>query len=346
MLVGVNYVPLLKGKVAEVTAYRNLSDEVKALTLPIFQVRPWQNANLLQLAVDRIRGAVGGNTLAITLDRDRRGGASSKPAQAEFDALFNAHAGNRAFYDFVSNVPEAVPTLQEATSPENLLLQLGNAAQLNRGLFVHFRQGATPPILNLAGSVPPLPHDTVFVVDAGWSRNYELLESWAISTVRRIVEAIPDPEIVVMSSSFPDSFGSIKGHGTINYHEQRLAAAVIQRFQNSRITYGDWGSTRPPQSGGGGDIPPRIDVPHLQGCNTFRASEDTDTFSSMATSAMAHTSFGSVPDCYGKRAIVATVTDGIIKNAAKSTEARINIHLTLQSRADGTISTNEVEYVD
>ncbi|MFL6844507.1 MAG: beta family protein [Allosphingosinicella sp.] len=348
MLTGINYVPLLRSKVAEVSAFRNLSTEVKAAVLPVFLTRPWQNAKHFDLTIERVREATAGRTFALGLDRARYNHGSSKPAQAEFDALFLPTAGFRGYYELVEEIGEAVPVLLPPTSPDNLLLQLGNADALHRGLFIHYSRESTVPVLNIAGSVPPLPQDTVFVVDSGWSRDYLGLEAWTTSTVQRILSAVPEAEIVVMCSSFPDSFGAIVGHGAVPLHERRLFSASRQRFQEASLTYGDWATTRPPQSGGGGRIPSRIDVPNWTACDIFRADPDVaESYQSMAAAACSHPCFSAAPACFGKQSISDTANGTpLIKGPQKATEARINIHMTIQSAVGDTMPHDEIEYVD
>lgn len=288
-----------------------------------------------------------GHAFAFGLDHDRRHHANSRPAQQEFDELFIQSGGYREYYHLVETLPHAVPVLQPSTDGDVLLLQLGNADTLNRGLVVHLTRESYVPILNLASSVPPLPQDTIFVVDAGWSRNYELLEQWATSTLGRIVSLVPNAEIVLAASSFPDGFGEIVGHATVNAHEVRLFGAMRQRFNQANLTFGDWGSTRKAQSGGGGRIPARVDIPHGSGWEVFRADTDLEQhYADMAETAMTHSCFERTPDCYGKELIRNTPGKGGITGPARATEARINIHLTLRSDARNTLDTQDADYED
>lgn len=346
MLAGKTYVPLLKTKAAEVAAYRLLSDGAKELTFPIFQLRPWQNANRLSLTIDRIQDAAGGHPFGLALDETKCGAASSKEAQREFDFLFQPQNGFRSYFEFVSEVEGAVPVLQPTLIPDNLLLQIGNAEHLDRGLIVHQRRGAFIPITDSIIGLPPLPHDTLFVVDAGWSRDLTSLEAWAVPIIERIHGALPDAELVPMSSSFPDSFSHIIGDNEEIAHETYFFANIRQRFNQVDLTLGDWGSTRPPQSGGGGVIPPRIDIPRPSSWHVFR-SDGEETYCDVAASASAHSCFLNVPDCWGKRFIEATDGEGNgVTGTQKSTQARINIHLTIQSGTSLTITTDEQPYFD
>lgn len=347
MLAAIAYVPILRSKVAEVTAYRNLSEGVKAQTLPLFLARPWPNANFLDLTTNKLSEAAAGHPFAIGLDGERRNFASGKPAQSEFNSLFEPRAGFRAFYDWTESQANAVPVLQSANDSTNILLQLGHADRIGRGLVVHVTSDKPLNVLTAAGSVPPLPHDTIFVIDAGWGRNYELLEAWVAPIVGRIISIIPEAEIVVAASSFPDSFSNIIGHSEVLAHEFRLFQSTRQRFNQANLTYGDWGSTRPSQSGGGGKIPPRIDIPVGARWNVFRADPDGDEdYGDVASAAARHICFTGVPECFGKQMVENTPGEGGITGPAKGTEARINMHMTICSDAANTLDSNEAPYED
>ena len=348
MLVNVGYVPFLKSRVSEVEAFGFLSNEVKDRTFPLFHLRPWPNANHLQLAVDRVLEAVAGRPFALGMDIERRGHSSSKPAQAEFNALFEPHLGFRDYFKFLSDIDGAVPVLQITNNADNLLRQLANANDLDRGLIVHQRRDQQIPISDTIIGLPPLPHDTVFVVDAGWGRDSLQLQSWAVTTTRRIFEVLPTAEIVVMASSFPDSFGHIVGNAEELAYENVVFDAVRQQLQQADVTYGDWGSTRLTQTGGGGRIPPRIDVPLPHSWHIFRADPNGDeSYRSIAEDVQSHDCYKTVPDCWGKLQIGATDGNGIgVTGVKMNTSCRINIHMTLRSGAITTIDLNEQPYED
>ncbi|UZW55409.1 beta family protein [Sphingobium sp. JS3065] len=342
------YVPLLRTGIAEVDAYRSLYPDIKDRTFPIFLARPWPNASHLQLTVKRIKEAVGDQPFGLSLDADRHGFDNSRAAQREFDALFNESRGFQAYYNFVGDIGGAVPVLQSTRSPDILLHQLGNAERLDRGLIVHQRRGATIPLSDILIDMPPLPHDTLFVVDAGWSRNYIDLESWALPVLERIVNALPEAEIVVMSSSFPDSFSHIIGDAEETGSERRLYSALTQRFQQTDLTYGDWGSTRPTLGGGGGAIPSRIDIPSTHTWHIFRADPDLDPgFPEVAWIAHHHECFNLVPDCWGKETVAITDDQGAgVTGRQVAAAARINMHMTIQSGGSSILPTDEVPYQD
>lgn len=348
MLSNIGYVPFLKSRVSEVEAFGFLSNEAKDRTFPLFHLRPWPNANRLQLAVDRVSDAVAGRPFALGIDIERRGHSSTRPAQTEFNALFEPHLGFRDYYNFLGDIDGAVPVLQVTNNADNLLRQLANANDLDRGLIVHQRREQQIPISDTIIGLPPLPHDTVFVVDAGWGRDPLQLQSWATTATRRIFEALPTAEIVVMASSFPDSFGHIIGNAEEPAYENNVFDVVRQQLQQADLTYGDWGSTRLSQSGGGGRIPPRIDVPRPSSWHIFRADPNGDeSYLTIAEDVQQHGCYDAAPDCWGKLQIEATDGDGLgVTGVKMNTSCRINIHMTLRSGAANTIDLDEQPYQD
>lgn len=348
MLAGKAYVPLLRTRIAEIEAYRQLSTQAKELVLPIFLLRPWPNANHLQLTIDRILDAAAGHPFGLGLDNDKYNAGSSKPAQNEFDALFSPEQGYRRYYDFVDEVPGAVPVLQATPDANQLLLQLGRAEDLDRGLIVHQQRGATIPITRTVISLPPLPHDTIFVVDAAWSRDLQQMQAWALPITEHIVGQLPDAEIVIASSSFPSSFNHIIGDSEEQAFEAQVFSAVRQRLQGANLTIGDWGSTRLSQSGGGGKIPSRIDIPRPYSWQIFRADPDDDNgFFEVAQEAVSHTCFSTVPECWGRMQVEATDGNGSgITGVKMNTSARINMHMTIQSGATQGVDQDEQPYED
>lgn len=348
MLADKSYVPMLRTRIAEIEAFRQLSAQAKELTFPIFLLRPWPNANQLSLSIDRILAATGGHAFGLGLDRERFQAPSMKPAQSEFDALFASHQGYRAYYDFLENIPGAVPVLQATSQANNLLLQLGRAEDLDRGLIVHQQRGSPIPITQSVLNLPPLPHDTTFVVDAAWSRDLLQMQAWAVPIVQNVAASLPQSEIVVMSSSFPDAFGHIIGESEEQGYEWQVFDAVRQQVQGANLTFGDWGSTRPSQSGGGGKIPSRIDIPRLRSWQIFRADPANDGgYLNVALTAMGHSAFTAAPDCWGKLQIQST--DGIgtgVTGVKMNTSCRINIHMTIQSGTSHGIDLDEEPYQD
>lgn len=348
MLVDKSYVPLLKTRISEIEAYNFLSDATKARTFPIFLLRPWPNANFLQHSIDKVLEVTAGEPFALGLDSERRGHPSTKPAQDEFDELFHPNLGFEAYFDLIAEIEGAVPVLQASTDANNLLQQLGNAIDLDRGLIVHQQRGNQVPLSDTVLNLPPLPTDTVFVVDASWGRDPLQMEAWALPFAQRIHNAVSDAEIVIMASSFPSGFSHIIGDAEEQAYENGLFDTIRQQLQAADLTYGDWGSTRLSQSGGGGRIPPRIDLARPASWHIFRADPDGDEdYVSIAQDAQNHPTFQLVPECWGKLQVEETDGQGGgITGVKMNTSARINAHMTLRAGASETIDLDEQPYED
>jgi len=348
MLQQKQYVPILKSGIAEVGAFRSLYPSVKENVFPLFLARPWPNASRFTLTIDRLCEATDGRPFGFGLDQERFQHQSHRDAQAEFNALFDERGGFRSYFDLVEAIPQAVPTILPTRSADTLLLQLANAERIDRGVIVHQRRGSAIPLSDLVTSSPPLPDDAVIIIDAGWSRDYTALEAWTLPTVERVLRSLPDTELVIACSSFPNSFAHIVGHLEEQGTERRLFSVVRQRFNQADLTYGDWGSTRPSSGGGGGTIPSRIDVPKISSWEIFRADPDNDLgFCEMAWDAQHHPCFPTVPDCWGKETIGITTDDGVgITGRQVATEVRVNIHMTVQSGADSIAPSDEIPYED
>ncbi|MGQ7829400.1 beta family protein [Altererythrobacter sp. Z27] len=338
----------MKTRISEIEAFTFLSQASKERTFPVFLLRPWPNANFLQYAVDKIVAAMDGQPFALGLDPERLNHSSSKPAQQEFDDLFHPSLGFQHYYEFIDGIEGAVPVLQRSSDANNLLRQLANATELDRGLVVHQQRGAGIPLSDTVLNLPPLPTDTIFVVDAGWGRDPLQMEAWALPVAQRIYQAIPTAEIVIMSSSFPESFGHIVGDVEELAHENGFFETMRHHLQAADLTYGDWGSTRLPQTGGGGAIPPRIDLARPASWHIFRAAPTgSETYHSLAQDAQAHPSFSAVPDCWGKLQVIETNGNGDgITGPKMNTSARINAHMTQRAGATITLDTDEQPFED
>lgn len=348
MLASKSYVAILKTGIAEIDAYRNLYDDVKSSSFPLFIIRPWPNANQLSYAVGKVTEAASNFPFALGLDHSRFGHPSAKTAQSEFNALFEPEGGYSGYYQFLHGIDGASPVIFPTSDLENLANQISNADRLGRGLIVHQKRGDQINLISLMSEVHPNPQECTFIIDAGWTRDYTAMESWCLPLMNALPLSLQGAEFVIACSSFPDSFSHIVGNAEEIGCERRLFNAVRQQHNQLDLKYGDWGSTRTANPGGGGTIPSRVDLPKFGSWEIFRANADNDPgFYEMAWEAQHHPSFADTPNCWGKEMIAVSDDEGAgIQSRHDSTMVRINVHLTVQSGATSVLPTDEIPYTD
>lgn len=339
MLEGRAYVPLLHARLAEIRALRELPNSSKNLTVPIVKLRPWLNSKTLDRALEVVEEAVGNRLYGLDLDDYKFEVAPdpSKPARVEFSALFDPTDAFRNYYDLVESGPNRIPVFRNIASQNPQISdQLDQAEELERGLFVRASPALPGALLTVANLVIERDMDNVvFVLDCGWGR--DILAQAAICTgiVQSLVDKSDELEIVVAASSFPNSFVGIGDRGEFLANERRLFQEVRRLVNGGNITYGDWGSTRPPSD----PVPmrniPRIDLARPSDWVCFR-SEDGEEYDDIAQRAMSDAAWDGALGIWGEYMIEATATgaDGSIRSPAMAAAVRVNLHLHQQANFD------------
>jgi Beta protein len=346
MLEAISYSPLLHARVAEMKAYTELPNATKDLIFPVIAARPWPNAKKLELTWKRISEAIEGRPFALDLDRTRRARASDKPAQAEFDSLFDQTNGHENYYAAVAAMPRATPVLrQHGSGVADFNEQLVHAAKIDRGIFVRLEYGFTQAPQSIIQSLVGRANDLIIYIDAGWSPNELLMrEAWASGIVEQIVSAGLEAEVVLCGSSFPDTFEKIDGRGEIDVDERSFYSDLTRRFNEPPLKYGDYGSTRPPSVDDTPMTPrARIDLPTPQTWVCFRSIKDEDDenedYQSIAKRILVDSSWPNGLNIWGTYLIEATAggVPGGIAGPASASASRINIHLHRQAYFDAPV---------
>ena len=334
MLEAIDYVPILHTRVAEVKALSNVPTPLKDFIFPLFVLRPWQNASHIDFFWDKVTDAISDRPFAVDLDGqyEIKAGRSS---DQEFDALRNPQGGFQEYFDFVrAHSQFAVPVIQHrGADAECVSEQARLANQLGRGAFYRLPVGSAQALTLLTDHVLDQVERLVVVIDAGWGLNILEHQVWASGVVDRCMQAEEQPEFVVAGSSFPNSFSHIRGREELPIYERELFSAVSRRHNEAEITYGDWGSTRPPSSsGGGGEIPPRIDWPRLGDWVCFRA-DDGESYQDVANSVIEEDDWDPDHSSWGMYLIQSTAEGAPngIRTPGAAAAARINLHLISQA---------------
>ncbi|WP_081639511.1 beta family protein [Euryhalocaulis caribicus] len=349
MIEHIEYCPTLYTRISEVKALLNLPTSSKDRIFPLLLLRPWPNANYLQSSWDKIREAIGDRPFAVDLDFNKFQSGSHKQAATEFDHLFNSNSGFENYFDAIERIESAVPVIQLEAKGSDYSKQLAHAEQLDRGFFIRILSGkpSTARMLSeqtLGNDIPK-----VVFIDAEWTRDPLSREAWLSGAIRRVTDIDPGTEIVVAGSSFPESFSEYGPRGEEPLLERQLFNRLVRQHNAASLTYGDWGSTRPPMEPTPMKTVPRIDLPNSNGWHFFR-STDEETYADVAVRTMNDKEWPKDLEIWGTYAIGCTASGepGAIKAPSTATAARVNIHLHLQAQHGAEIieSDNEEPFTD
>ena len=336
MLERAAYCPILHTRLAETKALYQLPAAAKDRLFPLLVARPWANAKQLSRTWEKVAEAIGDRRFGLDLDRTKFGVPSSRPANAQFNLLFEPAGGYRAYYDMIDSMPYAVPVFQ-IDRGEILEIddQIKNIAQMERGAILRIRHGSLINPANAIDLIIDILPDLAVFIDVGWSNHILERELWASSLIKRLTDARSDVELVVSGSSFPASFSEIASRGEIEVQERYLYSSLTRAHNQANIIYGDWGSTRPPtiDSTPMRNIP-RIDLPLVSEWVSFRQIKDKDeNYEQIASRVINDPMWNDQIKIWGTYLINATAggLPGSINSPASAAAARINIHLYKQA---------------
>lgn len=347
MLDGITYCPIMYSKNAELNALSNVREELREGMFPILSLRPLPHAHHLSHTIDRIRESHRGR-FGLDLDFSRYGRANSLQDATEFSALFLHNDGFERYYKLVESIPEAVPVLVRYDGDCQFLdSQIDRAFEVGRGLIVRIERERFYGAHEVIERVIERGIDCTFIIDAGWSRDVLLAQPWTHSLVAFISDVDPDAEIVISSSSFPNSFSHMGAKGLSTIDDRELFRRLRQST-NANLIYGDWGSTRRSNEATFMRAVPRIDLAHPGEWLSYRRV-GSENFEDIACRLVNDEGFAGTADCWGK-SLISQVADGnpdALKGSARATAARINMHLTAQaSNQAGITLPDETPYVD
>ncbi|MDX2274354.1 MAG: hypothetical protein NW206_02800 [Hyphomonadaceae bacterium] len=338
------YCPRILARRAEIKALFQLPASSKDLLLPMIAAAPWPNGKHLFRTWEKISEALGGRRYALDIDETYAGTDSPRPAAAEFAALRDPTNGYDNYYRQVVDLPNAIPVFRLVEGADDIRAQLANVERADRGLFVRLWHNGPNYSFDTLAAIKNSGLDFVLFVDAGWDRELLLREAWTQRVIEQITDAADRVEVVVCGSSFPDSFADIRARKEISLEERHLFASMTRRFNEVRITYGDWASTRPRQPPTPMNIVPRIDIALPQSWISFRQSEE-ETYGDIARRVVSDRTWLQQPKIWGINTIEWTAEElpGAIKNPEANTAARVNIHLHRQAQFNAAIIVNDAD---
>lgn len=332
MLEQVSYSPILHTRVSEMRALLQLPAATKDKILPIMVARPWPNSLNLARTWEKISEAIGERLFGVDLDRTKLGAPGKQPASTDFDALFDERDGHRAFYDLVESLPRAIPVLRRG----QIEAQAERVRDIDRGAMLRLERNRDIDWRSIVDAAYRSVDDLVLIIDTGWSSDFLNKETWAAAIVAHVTSTRPETEIIVSGSSFPDDFASIGARGARPVIERTLFQNLVRRYNAAVLTYGDWGSTRPPNDPTPMRSVPRLDLPTAGEWIHFRRSledDEEEDYRDIASRVVSDAAWPADQNIWGTYSIACTAENlpGAIRSPSVAASVRINIHMHLQS---------------
>lgn len=337
-----NYVPTLAIRASEMNGLERLPAASKDRLQPNFLLAPWPNATDLMRAIDRINKAFPARSFFLDIDRDYAVTNIEVPAQQQWLDLQDPAGSYSNWIGFIEGVPNASPCLQiSGLSRSEIVDQIMAFQEMQRSFALRIELNRFPANLqeailavNEVGSA-----DYAIMVDAGWIANTQptrLKIANIITTQLSDIDAqIP---FIVSYTNIPKNFAEVEGVEFSKFDNRDCLAELIQLTNRQRITYGDWGSTRPRERGMASRPKPRIDLPVRDGWLSARNRPEEWDYDDAADVIMSSTQWHEVDGLgvWGEFMIRQTAINPAlgINTPQKNVAARVNIHLHIQAFYD------------
>jgi hypothetical protein len=330
----VSYLPMLSLRPSEMRALEELPNRTKDALLPIVHLRPWASAHYLSSAIEKIEGAYGDRPLVVGMGY-REPINSRRPVHDELDELRLPAGGYSNWCEFIEEHENFVPAVQLGSVVDESE-QFDCFYGLGRGIVVIIESpgfGAIRPLARRIAEATNGGDDVCFVLDyLRVSQDHLQRAATSAALIQTIRAEAPDAFVSICASSFPDSFVNVPAQPI---YERRLFDAVLQEIPD-RVIYSDRGSARAErQQAGGGTPSPRIDYPLPREWKFYRSDSDYGFagYRQQARLLIADAgTWNGALRVWGTQMIERTAAgdSSAISNPARSTAARINIHLQVQ----------------
>jgi hypothetical protein len=326
------YIPTIYLRNAELTAVKELPEAAKDLLCPIFCLKPWLNSNQLNTAMEKIESVFSSRKYFLDIDPWKDVGEIKRPADAQYQALIQNENGNYNWIKFFEDHPNASPCIIVNHGDLNSIInQIAEFTKAEKTFLVRLSRENGKSFDAIVDEVCLVDHSNFgFVIDVGWSRDLLALQGWANSLVKRIVSKRGDDiPIIITGSSFPDSFQKFEPGDSASLNERILFDLIKSQNNQAKLVYGDWASSRSPSEGGGGQIPPRIDLSTHMAWEIFRFDNDEGGFLTAAKKAKQSKAYPKHLQIWATYMIDATALGDPsgISSQFKSAAVRINLHL-------------------
>lgn len=329
------YYPALRTRPAEMEGYKELTQQIKKSLLPIVTLGAWPRMDGLGESLAKLQAAVEKRPVILDLTRE------SAYQNSEVKDLMNSDSNFKAWCEFASRIPNAIPMVQITTDAKQSQIirqtrQLEGAGLQKIAFRVTDFTNDTPKVIN-ALSAMDSPENALVIIDAGYVRETMAASIAAcVSTINDIREEIAETIITVLSTSYPATLTtfidpSSKGTaGIISLLERDLHQAV----GSDASIYGDHSSIHAkvyPTTGG--KYTPQIDFPLYDAwAIERRPGMDGNGYVDAASSLISKYPEILEDDSWGTRMIMTAAKGEIdgMKARAKWIAVRVNIHIKKQ----------------
>ncbi len=334
-----NYMPSLCIRPSEMRALEELPEQDKDILFPYFMLSPWVGANDLSASIHRIEKAYGSRTFILGIDRYYPSDKLRTPAQTQFAQISSGSNNFHDYFEFVKTVEQAIPCAFLVRDDYiDLKIQIENLLKLGKGVVISIDKLRGMPSEELGRIIEQLPPNEFAIhICGGWSKDPLTDSLWYINICNNIFSYVEKAPIVISCTSFPKIFNTYDGVREIPIGSRSLFREVSQRFNNERIIYGDWASTKPRSSEMAGLPKPRIDYAlgdkWVIARHWVSNNADNWEYSDAAGRLIASEYWPSEVRVWGEMRIEQTARrmPFSIDNPAANVASRINIHLHQQA---------------
>lgn len=339
------YVATLGIRIAEMSGLKELPDITKDSLTPIALLAPWLTATPLSRALDRFEESYPNRHYFVDIDTSYEVNENPNEAKNQWMELAMTPPNIASWMGLLKDYPYANPCLlmRSSSSIEDARAQSRWARENGRMFCIRITlvDGTASSIPDWVEPFIKDPEnyeaDDYFVVlDFGWvPRNFQLAGSNE-DNISVFVSSIPENISVVISfTSFPKEFSEYDGLGSLPFNSRQIVERVAEKA-GRKVTYGDWGSTRP-RTKGFGRPRNRIDYPMADSWVFSRNPNENSTFQDAANRLINSKNWHGNIGIWGEKLIEGTAegSEFAINSIPKMSAVRINIHLHLQAFYDG-----------
>jgi len=335
------YYPTLCVRRAEMKAIEKLPLSEKVKMLPIVLLAPWLNSIKFENTFKIIEKSIGSIPIIVDIDRNFES-VSQLPSRTYFRSLLKKDTGPNEWMNLVEDHPNYIPCIQiVGVNKDQIESQVTRAINLGRGFAYRIEINRELSIDMIFESIEKnIENDVIVIFDFGYSDDAKESRKLVSTYIERLISISNDAKFVVTGSNFPNDFSSFDDFSEARPIGSRsVYSSLRNKYDNYKMFYGDWASTKPRRYDGGGNRPlPRIDFPTKSQWIIARSKEQEWDFQQAAERIIRLPEWQERPTIWGTGMIEKTARGlpGGISTGPQAIASRINIHLYLQNNFSST----------